>query len=104
SHLIPRAPSSTLLPYTTLFRSGAELGVVAELDTRRSITVLKDGDRKLVEIAEDRVKGTVYGTEPPKVVRWREVEAELLEGDAKLDRKSTRLNSSHVKISYAVFC
>jgi CHAD domain-containing protein len=63
---------------------GAELGVVAELDTRRSITVLKDGDRKLVEIAEDRVKGTVYGTEPPKVVRWREVEAELLDGDAKL--------------------
>ncbi|TDD37805.1 CYTH and CHAD domain-containing protein [Nonomuraea terrae] len=61
------------------YTRGAELGVVAELDTRRDVTVLLDGEARLVEIADDRVKGTVYGAEP-KVVRWREVEAELLDG------------------------
>ncbi|MBF8191730.1 CYTH and CHAD domain-containing protein [Nonomuraea sp. K274] len=57
---------------------GAELQVVAELVTRRTVTVLRDGDTGLVEIADDRVKGTVHGPEP-KIVRWREVEAELLD-------------------------
>ncbi|MEV4175586.1 CYTH and CHAD domain-containing protein [Nonomuraea sp. NPDC049709] len=61
------------------YTRGAELQPVAELDTRRTVTVLLDGETGLVEIADDRVKGTVYGEEP-KVVRWREVEAELLEG------------------------
>ncbi|MGN9840680.1 CYTH and CHAD domain-containing protein [Nonomuraea sp. H19] len=60
---------------------GAELQVVAELDTRRSVTILLDGDTKLAEIADDRVKGTVYVDE--KVVRWREVEAELCDGGDK---------------------
>ncbi|MFG1947849.1 CHAD domain-containing protein [Nonomuraea sp. NPDC048826] len=69
------------------YTRGAELGVVAELATRRSVTLLKDGDRRLVEIADDRVKGTVFGAEP-KVVRWREVEAELMEGDEKLLAKT----------------
>ncbi|MFD0470078.1 hypothetical protein ACFQ0B_18400 [Nonomuraea thailandensis] len=61
------------------YTRGAELKVVAELETRRSVTVLKDGETGLVEIADDRVKGTVYGDEP-RILRWREVEAELLEG------------------------
>ncbi|MGI5273457.1 CHAD domain-containing protein [Nonomuraea sp. CA-218870] len=69
------------------YTRGAELGVVAELDTRRSVTLLKDGDRELVEIADDRVKGTVFGAEPT-VTRWREVEAELREGDEKLLAKT----------------
>ncbi|MGP3957398.1 CYTH and CHAD domain-containing protein [Nonomuraea sp. 3N208] len=92
------------------YTRGADLQVVAELDTRRTVTVLQDGETKLVEIADDRVKGTVYAREPAenepangksaiaepaeegpaknedagvKVVRWREVEAELLD-DTKL--------------------
>ncbi|MEO3806739.1 CYTH and CHAD domain-containing protein [Nonomuraea sp. B1E8] len=64
------------------FTRGAELQPVAQLDTRRSVTVLFDGDARLVEVADDRVKGTVFGVEP-MVVRWREVEAELLEGGDK---------------------
>jgi CHAD domain-containing protein len=81
------------------YTRGADLQVVAELDTRRSVTVLHDGGTMLVEIADDRVKGTIYArdsaegkpAEPAedgaagdedagvKVVRWREVEAELLD-------------------------
>ncbi|MGW0804147.1 CYTH and CHAD domain-containing protein [Nonomuraea sp. NPDC002799] len=65
------------------YTRGAELRVVAELETRRTISVLHDGDTKLVEIADDRVKGTVYGEEV-RIVRWREVEAELLDGERSL--------------------
>ncbi|TXK38279.1 CYTH and CHAD domain-containing protein [Nonomuraea sp. C10] len=90
---IPLTRSTKVVPaelaeLVRAYTRGAELGVVAELDTRRSVTLLKDGDRKLVEIADDRVKGTVYGTDPPAVMRWREVEAELLEGDEKLLAKT----------------
>ncbi|RVX44808.1 CHAD domain-containing protein [Nonomuraea polychroma] len=60
------------------YTRGADLQVVAELDTRRTVTVLLDGETKLVEIADDRVKGTDHRVED-KVVRWREVEAELLD-------------------------
>ncbi|MEU7831564.1 CYTH and CHAD domain-containing protein [Nonomuraea sp. NPDC049129] len=70
------------------YTRGAELQVVAELDTRRTVTLLHDGPTGLVEIADDRVKGTVFDAEEsaggPRVVRWREVEAELLEGDQAL--------------------
>ncbi|MEV4221852.1 CYTH and CHAD domain-containing protein [Nonomuraea sp. NPDC049725] len=84
TRIVPAELAELVRAYTR----GAELQVVAELDTRRSITVLRDGDTKLVEIADDRVKGTVFGkngeTGGDTVTRWREVEAELLEGDAKL--------------------
>ncbi|GAA3442327.1 CYTH and CHAD domain-containing protein [Planomonospora venezuelensis] len=66
------------------FTRGAPLVAVAELDTRRSVTVLRNGAGvALAEIADDRVKGTVLGDEP-HVERWREVEAELAEGDEQL--------------------
>jgi hypothetical protein len=45
------------------YTRGAELRPVAELDTRRSVTVLLDGDSRLVEIADDRVKGTAFGAQ-----------------------------------------
>ncbi|MGW4795552.1 CYTH and CHAD domain-containing protein [Nonomuraea sp. NPDC004297] len=72
--VVPEELAELVRAYTR----GAELRQVAELDTRRSVTVLSDGTRRLVEVADDRVKGTVFGDEP-KIVRWREVEAELLE-------------------------
>ncbi|MFC5830540.1 CHAD domain-containing protein [Nonomuraea insulae] len=85
THPLTRSTKVVPLELAELVRAytrGAELQQVAELDTRRSITVLRDGETGLVEVADDRVKGTVYGAEP-KVVRWREVEAELLEGGTK---------------------
>ncbi|WP_219461256.1 CYTH and CHAD domain-containing protein [Nonomuraea rhizosphaerae] len=77
--IVPAELAELVRAYTR----GAALQVVAELDTRRSVTLLHDGPTGLVEIADDRVKGTVHGPEP-RVVRWREVEAELLEGDQAL--------------------
>src|SRR5256885_9647101 len=75
--MIRRPPRSTLFPYTTLFRSPA-LGDV--------------GHEKPVGPGAD-VQGLTNGRPP--------VEPEIAD---MLDRKSTRLNSSHLVISYAVFC
>lgn len=76
------------------YTRGAELQAVAELDTRRSVTAVCDGETRLVEVADDRVKGTVFGEEP-RVERWHEVEAELIDGDeALLARVGKRLRKA----------
>src|SRR5436309_10780511 len=80
--MIRRPPRSTLFPYTTLFRSHQ-----GSADGARQRGV----DR--VAAADDR---------SPRV--GDSGKAEGRPGTARADRKSTRLNSSHVKISYAVFC
>src|SRR5690606_41430480 len=81
-----RAPRSTLFPYTTLFRSAA--------GGRRRRDRTQDGRPDLlVELAVQRVVHVA--------VELHLAGGDLAEGE---DRKSTRLNSSHVKISYAVFC
>src|SRR5690606_41708026 len=77
--MIRRPPRSTLFPYTTLFRSG-------QADTRPHRRARRD---PLVRpSARGRGMGAVHRGEEAR----------------RQDRKSTRLNSSHVKISYAVFC
>src|SRR3712207_7264591 len=80
--MIRRPPRSTLFPYTTLFRSGAGAHPVA-----RSRALVRGGREAL------RGGGPFL---PPAV--------SVAVGDAVGDRKSTRLNSSHANISYAVFC
>src|SRR2546422_4373047 len=77
--MIRRPPRSTLFPYTTLFRSRVDLGIIGF----RGVCVQPD---LVAEFAtsKQRVDGCVVN----------------LSGD----RKSTRLNSSHGYISYAVFC
>src|SRR5690606_40337775 len=87
--LIRRPPSSTLFPYTTLFRSRPDdrEGGNDGHDRRRA------GERR----------GLVVGQAAPR--QGEEAGPREQEGGATAsDRKSTRLNSSHVKISYAVFC
>src|SRR3712207_6888135 len=85
--MIRRPPRSTLFPYTTLFRS-------------------RDRDeRQLVGDLGDRLAGE----QEPEVARdaeRRDVEDVVLQPrePTRVDRKSTRLNSSHANISYAVFC
>src|SRR3712207_7896502 len=89
--MIRRPPRSTLFPYTTLFRSehDAQAGHVvrreAVLEAVRAAGVLGD-------VAADRADDLAR-----RVGRVVEVGADR-------DRKSTRLNSSHANISYAVFC
>src|SRR3989442_3913344 len=82
--MIRRPPRSPLFPYTTLFRS--EFGVREHVRERCG-----DGDPLGAE-ADARADGQY-------IVTVDEVEAR-----PPRDRKSTRLNSSHVRISYAVFC
>src|SRR5206468_11615763 len=99
--LLPPPPASTLFPYTTLFRSLADglvhllLGLIALLVVL-GIQVLG----RLVELllVASQFLGAVLGLLDALRVRV----SILL--PAALDRKSTRLNSSHDQISYAVFC
>src|SRR3712207_7125340 len=78
--MIRRPPRSTLFPYTTLFRSGG-------VELARRLPLLARAVGGVLLAAERRVE-----VDPGR----RLVDAE--------DRKSTRLNSSHANISYAVFC
>src|SRR2546427_7423751 len=83
--MIRRPPRSTLFPYTTLFRSVAPRPPAAQS--------AEHGDHAAPRL---RDRGGV-----PHLLRPR---ARGREGVAGRDRKSTRLNSSHSQISYAVFC
>src|SRR5438034_11688028 len=80
-------PGSTLFPYTTLFRSLGELAHAGRERGQRLARLAHDRQER--ERREDPVPGG-------HVVGEQQV--------ARLDRKSTRLNSSHTVISYAVFC
>src|SRR3712207_9318013 len=84
--MIRRPPRSTLFPYTTLFRSQLDFNLVFT------------GGRQLVYWANGLTLSQVLDA---AVV---DVEVGPLELELLADRKSTRLNSSHANISYAVFC
>src|SRR3712207_7255522 len=89
--MIRRPPRSTLFPYTTLFRSHAAARVERHLRLERDGAV-GGGERAPAPL--DR------GLHLEDVLRGLDEE----DVHAPLDRKSTRLNSSHANISYAVFC
>src|SRR3712207_7426875 len=82
--MIRRPPRSTLFPYTTLFRS-AVVGPVA-LEPQDHLLVRRDAHRRGIVLSAIGASGPRRGRPTP------------------VDRKSTRLNSSHANISYAVFC
>src|SRR5690606_39469939 len=87
--MMPRPPRSTLFPYTTLFRSFDGGGEPAQFPVRRPRRIAHDEGRLGEQVfGGDRLQRRIG---QPRV-------------ETALDRKSTRLNSSHVKISYAVFC
>src|SRR5256885_15225599 len=77
--MIRRPPRSTLFPYTTLFRSPRRLPIVRDSHCRHRACI-------------------------PPLVRTPGTWSRAGGGVAEPDRKSTRLNSSHLVISYAVFC
>src|SRR3712207_8883618 len=85
--MIRRPPRSTLFPYTTLFRSG-------EFFTPRNVQTM--AVRMLDLKVGERFLDPACGTGGFLVIAMNEVIHQ--------DRKSTRLNSSHANISYAVFC
>src|SRR5256885_6749445 len=90
--MIRRPPRSTLFPYTTLFRSRSG-DVTGSMRIRGGAAGLS----AIVEHSCPRVDHRDRGL--------REMRAHFVgRDDDRLDRKSTRLNSSHLVISYAVFC
>src|SRR5256885_10145208 len=97
--MIRRPPRSTLLPYTTLFRSPPRAERARALRARRG----RDAGRR---VRGDARGARLHHGQLPAVDR--PLDAGRLGGDAGrgavLDRKSTRLNSSHLVISHAVFC
>src|SRR5699024_12278946 len=99
----PRPPSPTLFPYTTLFRSKPFprlFGGVQKLRNLLELFGLDLGDVPIPPLLQ-LLHGGVPGQGLPQFLP--EV-AQLTTGPNGVDRKSTRLNSSHVSISYAVFC
>src|SRR2546422_7651117 len=91
--MIRRPLCSTLFPYTTLFRSGVE--------TNNDVAISSITDTQ----GNTYVKDVGFAGAPNRLSIWR---ASNITGSAApvvtIDRKSTRLNSSHGYISYAVFC
>src|SRR3712207_7885526 len=85
--MIRRPPRSTLFPYTTLFRSRMDTTLDIFADYARSYEARREADMSVAEYLE------ACRTDPG-----------MYASAAERDRKSTRLNSSHANISYAVFC
>src|SRR3712207_8431552 len=94
--MIRRPPRSTLFPYTTLFRSLRGVDPRAErLAEASGRTEPVDSGAQLFRIDRQRRRAVADAFRPELRVPGRA---------RNLDRKSTRLNSSHANISYAVFC
>src|SRR3712207_7138521 len=92
--MIRRPPRSTLFPYTTLFRSPSESDRIMTVILSASVVILG---------------ALVFLLLGAQVEMYRTVEqlrehSGLIDQSIPIDRKSTRLNSSHANISYAVFC
>src|SRR2546427_7796804 len=84
--MIRRPPRSTLFPYTTLFRSAGFDRADVVVDIRGCAAL---GQSHSGKCSESQYASMAHRSEC---------------GDSRIDRKSTRLNSSHSQISYAVFC
>src|SRR2546430_4380679 len=89
--MIRRPPRSTLFPYTTLFRSslGTLVSGMAHEINNPMYGILAMAEIILEETDREKIKEYAH---------------DIVEYSKHVDRKSTRLNSSHSQISYAVFC
>src|SRR3712207_7291528 len=95
--MIRRPPRSTLFPYTTLFRSQE----VTEIPVRRNVRM--PASLTLTGKAFAQMQSAAAELDPTLDL-FSVAESFVLRNTVRRDRKSTRLNSSHANISYAVFC
>src|SRR5258708_10825438 len=93
--MIRRPPRSTLFPYTTLFRSGAALAALTPLNPFGPLKTALGGNSSTNQLSSAQNLTQSFGSDDNWLVE---------ELPPSADRKSTRLNSSHQIISYAVFC
>src|SRR3712207_8575179 len=96
--MIRRPPRSTLFPYTTLFRSKI-LALVDALGNLARFALLP-GQRHDTVGVQPLIEGVAFGA----LLGDKAFDTDWLRAELDEDRKSTRLNSSHANISYAVFC
>src|SRR2546427_2575034 len=96
--MIRRPPRSTLFPYTTLFRSDRRLVARPRADLEHLVIAVQP--ERLGHEGHDIGLGDHLAV----AARHGSVPVGLTRIQARQDRKSTRLNSSHSQISYAVFC
>src|SRR2546426_8590033 len=94
--MIRRPPRSTLFPYTTLFRSALQNGSAGQKLSIGTPGHTEEGGLGVVEVPQDLDTGAGGWVPEPDGI--------IPPGTGQQDRKSTRLNSSHLVISYAVFC
>src|SRR3712207_8800115 len=97
--MIRRPPRSTLFPYTTLFRSDVERADRAVRDLERP-----DGVEPEVLVLDRPVEDVPAADAVVHQLGRADAAGREVLGEHLADRKSTRLNSSHANISYAVFC
>src|SRR3712207_8326974 len=96
--MIRRPPRSTLFPYTTLFRSSPE-----QLAQQRERDDRAHGDQGELDLGLVELRAHALLARLDEALGVRPV-PQLVQRRGQRDRKSTRLNSSHANISYAVFC
>src|SRR5690606_40398852 len=90
---VRRPPRCTLFPYTTLFRSNLTSSLGSFESSKSALEAVEiEGAGSTLQLLGDRLE------------RGHVLDDDVAVVGADQDRKSTRLNSSHVKISYAVFC
>src|SRR2546426_1322437 len=90
--MIRRPPRSTLFPYTTLFRS-------EKISVRKNVMI-----QVVLEVRLNLIGQIPDLVRPHELIVRHRKQGVAARGDFRIDRKSTRLNSSHLVISYAVFC
>src|SRR5438067_355453 len=100
--MIWRPPGSTLFPYTTLFRSGLD-GRLIRTPAWQGFEGLDPDQHGLAHVEHEVFAGFVFVRFAAGLPSVAEMMAPYAQ-ELAVDRKSTRLNSSHVSISYAVFC
>src|SRR5256885_16957857 len=102
--MIRRPPRSTLFPYTTLFRSSLAFDTIYAEGQRRYVESLSAYARQFLERMEKPDFDSIEGISPAVAIEQKnptKTSRSTVGTATEIDRKSTRLNSSHLVISYA---